>query len=203
MKVKNYQSNFPTTVNNAVTTTIINAGDVSSRGFEVDWLFRPNRNFSVTGGISYSDAHIDRFLPPPAAQAGNALTPGTPLAFAPRFKGTLGLVYTVEPAGLPFGIELSGQASFTDKQVSLLQATNTPAQILIRNAVTIPAYEQVDLSIALVGPDKRYRIAFIVKNLFDTAYPSTIGTGGPGGSILYQIPRDAQRYWGVTARVSF
>ena len=203
VKVRNYQSNFPTTVNNAVTTTIINAGDVSSRGFEVDWLFRPNRNFSVTGGISYSDAHIDQFLPPPASQAGNALVPGTPLAFAPKFKGTLGVSYTFEPASLPFGIELSGQASFTDKQLSLLQATNTPAQKLIRTAVTIPAYEQVDLSLALVGPDKSYRIAFIVKNLFDSAFASTIGTGGPGGSVLYQIPRDADRYWGVSARVSF
>jgi len=203
VKVRNYQSNFPTTINNVVTTTIINAGDVSSRGFEVDWLIRPTRRFTISGGVSYSDARVDKFRDPPAAQIGNAVAPGTPLAFAPKFKGTLGVAYTVQPSSLPFGIEFSGQASFTDKQLSLLQATNNTNQILTRNAVTIPSYEQVDLSVALVGEDNRYRVAFIVKNLFDSAFPSTIGTGGPGSSILYQIPRDAKRYWGVTAKINF
>jgi iron complex outermembrane recepter protein len=202
-KVKNYQSNFPTTVNGAVTTTIINAGDVSSRGFEADWLIRPTRNFSINGGVSYTDARVDAFLPPPAAQAGNAISPGTPLAFAPKLKGSLGVNYTIEPASLPFGIELGAQATFTDKQLSGLQATNTNAQILTQGALTIPAYEQVDLSIAAVGADDRYRIAFIVKNLFDKHFASTIATGGPGGTLLYQIPRDADRYFGVTARFNF
>jgi iron complex outermembrane receptor protein len=203
VKVHNYQSNFPTTVNGAVTTTIINAGDVSSRGFEVDWLFRPTSNFSITGGMSYTDAHVDKFLDPPAAQAGNAISPGTPLAFAPKLKGTLGVSYKIQPDSMPFDIEFNGQASFTSQQLSQLQATNTTAQILTQSAVTIPAYDQVDLSVAMVGKENRYRIALIVKNLFDKAFPSTIGTGGPGGSILYQILRDAARYWGVTGRFNF
>ncbi len=202
-KVKNYQSNFPTTVNNAVTTTIINAGDVSSRGFEADWLVRPARNFTVSGGVSYTDARVDFFRPPPAAQAGNAISPGTPLAFAPKLKGSLGVNYTIEPNALPFGIELGAQASFTDKQLSGLQATNTAAQVLTRGALTIPAYDQVDFSIAAVGADNRYRIALLVKNAFNTHYASTIATGGPGGTILYQIPRDADRYFGITARYNF
>ncbi len=202
-KVKNYQSNFPTTVNGAVTTTIINAGDVSSRGFEADWLVRPSRNFTINGGVSYTDARVDIFLPPPAAQAGNAISPGTPLAFAPKLKGSLGVNYTIEPKSLPFGVELGAQATFTDKQLSGLQATNTVAQIQTQGALTIPAYEQVDLSLALVGADNRYRIAFLVKNLFNTHYASTIATGGPGGTILYQIPRDADRYFGITARLNF
>jgi iron complex outermembrane recepter protein len=202
-KVRNYQSNFPTFVNNTVTTTIINAGNVSSRGFEADWLVRPSRNFTINGGVSYTDARVDFFLPPPAAQAGNAISPGTPLAFAPKFKGSLGANYTIEPASLPFGIELGVQATFTDKQLSGLQATNTPAQVLTQQALTIPAYEQVDLTLAFVGADDRYRLAFLVKNLFDTHFASTIATGGPGGTLLYQIPRDADRYFGVTAKIKF
>ena len=203
VKVKNYQSNFPTTINGAVTTTIINAGDVSSRGFEADWLFRPSRAFSISGGLAYSDAHIDAFLPPPAAQAGNALTPGTPLAFAPKLKGTLGATYRIEADSMPFGIELNGQWAFTSKQLSQLQATNTTAQIQTQSAVTIKGYDQIDLSVAFVDRDDRYRLAFIVKNVADKAYPSTIATGGPGGAILYQIPHDADRYWGVTGRFNF
>jgi iron complex outermembrane recepter protein len=202
-KVKNYQSNFPTTVNNTPTTTIINAGNVSSRGFEADWLVRPSRNFTINGGVSYTDARVDKFRDPPAAQAGNAISPGTPLAFAPKLKGSLGANYTVESASLPFGIELGAQATFTDKQLSGLQATNTVGQIQTQSALTIPAYEQVDLSIAAVGDANRYRVAFVVKNVFDKHFPSTIATGGPGGTLLYQIPRDADRYIGVTAKFNF
>ncbi len=202
-KVKNYQSNFPTTINGAVTTTIINAGDVSSRGFEADWLVRPSRDFTINGGVSYTEARVDTFLAPPAAQAGNAISSGTPLAFAPKLKGSLGVNYTIEAKSLPFDIELGGQATFTDKQLSGLQATNTTAQILTQGALTIPAYDQVDFSIAAVGADNRYRIAFLVKNAFNTHYASTIATGGPGGTLLYQIPRDADRYFGVTARFNF
>ena len=50
---------------------------------------------------------------------------------------------------------------------------------------------------------KHYRLAVVVKNLFNDHYASTIGTGGPGGSYIYQIPRDSDRYWGVTLRYNF
>ena len=203
VKVKNYQSNFPTTIAGAVAATIINAGDVSSRGFEADFLFRPTRSLTVNGGVAYTDAHVDRFRDPPAAMAGNALVPGTPLAFAPKLKGTVGATYTVEPGAMPFGLEFNAQASFQDKQLSTLQATNTPAQVQLFGGLTIPAYEQVDLSIAAVGPDKRWRVAILVKNLFDKSYASWINTGGPGGTLLALYPRDADRYFGVTARVNF
>jgi iron complex outermembrane receptor protein len=42
-----------------------------------------------------------------------------------------------------------------------------------------------------------------VRNLFDTSYAAAIINGGPGGSYRYQIPRDADRYYGLTARVNF
>lgn len=202
-KYHNYQANYPTTVNGTVTTTLTNAGDVSTRGFEVDWLARIAKNFSVTGGFSYTDAHVDQFLLPPGAPTTNAIASGTPLPFAPKTKGSLGLNYTIDTESLPFGVELGAQGSFQDSEVSTLQATNTAAQISTFQNLTVPAYGQVDLSIAAVGPNKRYRVAFIVKNVFNETFPASIATGGPGGSYLYLIPRDANRYWGVTARFNF
>jgi len=202
-KVYNYQANYPTTVNGTVTTTIINAGDVSTRGFEADWLARLSRALTITGGFSYTDAHVDNFLAPPAAQAINAIAPGTPLAFAPKLKGSLGVTYRIDPASLPFGIEFGAQGAFTDKQVSTLQSTNNVAQIQLFQAQTIGAYDQVDFSIAAIGHEDRYRVAFVLKNAFNDHYTSTIGTGGPGGSLIYQNPHDSGRYWGVTGRVNF
>jgi iron complex outermembrane receptor protein len=202
-KVYNYQANYPTTVNGTVTTTIINAGDVSTRGGEAELLFRPNPHLIINGGYSYTDARVDRFLEPPAAQMINFIASGTPLAFAPKNKGNLGATYTAEPAGMPFALEFSGLAAYTDKQVSTLAPTNTAAQIVAFQDQILRPYTQVDISIAAVDLAKHYRLAFVVKNLFNDHYASTIGTGGPGGSYLYQIPRDSDRYWGVTLRYTF
>ena len=200
-KVHNYQANYPTTVNGYVTTTIINAGDVSTRGFEAEALFRPVRAFTVNAGVSYTDAHVDKFLQPPVGQP--VISNGTPLAFAPKMKGSLGATYTATPDSLPFSLEFSGQGTFVSKQVSTLAASTTPAQILAFQEQTIAGHDQVDLGIAAVGPAKRYRVAFVVKNVFNSHYASTIGSGGPGGSYLYQIPRDSNRYWGLTGRFGF
>jgi len=202
-KVDNYQANYPTTVNGTVTTTIINAGKVSTRGAEAELLIRPTRALTINGGYSYTDAHVDQFLEPPAAQQINYITPGTPLAFAPKNKGNLGATYTAEFQGLPFAIEFNGLASYTSKQISTLQATNTAAQIQAFNAQVIAGYAQVDASIAAVDQGKHYRVSFVVKNLFNNHYASTISTGGPGGSYIYQIPRDSDRYFGGTLRYNF
>jgi len=202
-KVYNYQANYPTTVNGTVTTTIINAGNVSTRGGEVELLFRPNRHLTINAGYNYTDARVDAFLQPPAAQAANFIASGTPLAFAPKNKGTLGATYSAELQGLPFALEFSGLAAYTDKQVSTLAPTNTAAQQLAFQEQIINAYTQVDISLAAVDLAKHYRLAFVVKNLFNDHYASTIGSGGPFGSYLYQIPRDSDRYWGVTLRYNF
>jgi iron complex outermembrane receptor protein len=202
-KVDNYQANYPTTVNGTVTTTIINAGKVSTRGGEAELLFRPTPHLIINGGYSYTNAHVDQFLEPPAAQMINYIASGTPLAFAPKNKGNLGATYTAEPVGLPFALEFSGLAAYTDKQVSTLSPTNTPAQVVAFQDQILRPYTQVDISVAAIDLAKHYRLAFVVKNLFNDHYASTIGTGGPGGSYLYQIPRDSSRYWGATLRYNF
>jgi len=215
-KVRNYQANYPTTVNGTVTTTIINAGVVSTRGAEVEFLFRPVHSFTVNGGVSYTDAYVNQFNIPPAASAASYISPGTPLAFAPKVKATLGATYLAELENAPFNVEFNGNATFVSKQVSSLlpDGGNTlvaaAAQYAVnQNAIvafqeqTIQAHDLVDLSIAAVDKTKRYRVAFIVKNLFNEHYASTIGSGGPGGSYEYQIPRDSNRYWGVTGRFNF
>ena len=202
-KVRNYQANYPTTVNGAVTTTIINAGSVSTRGGEIEVLLRPTPQLTINGGYSYTDAHVDMFNQPPAASAANYITPGTPLAFAPKNKGSLGVTYNVQPQALPFGLEFTAQGSFSSKQVSTLAPTNNAAQIIAFNGQYINAYGQVDLSVAAVDLNKHWRASVVVKNVFNDHFASTIGTGGPFGSFLYQIPRDSDRYVGGTLRLSF
>ena len=55
----------------------------------------------------------------------------------------------------------------------------------------------------MTSVNDRWRLTGQVRNLLDQSFAAAITNGGPGGSYRYQIPRDADRYYGVTGRVSF
>ncbi len=193
-KYKNFQANNPDLVAGVVVTRFTNAGDVSTRGGELDLLFRPLRDLNISGGLAYTDAHVDRFNAPPGAAV---IPAGTPLGYAPKWKGTLGADYRVRTGGfadVTFGVQGSTQSS----QLSLFD----PSPV-IRAAGTIGAYSLVDLNIGLIEKDDKFKVNFVVKNVFDKSFAAAITNGGPGGSYRYLIPREADRYFGVTGRVNF
>ena len=80
---------------------------------------------------------------------------------------------------------------------------STRTSAAVRAAGTIGAYSLVDLQFGLVEKDDRFRLQFVVKNLFDESFPAQITNGGPGGSLRYLVPREADRYFGLTGRVNF
>jgi len=93
---------------------------------------------------------------------------------------------------------LGSQMNFQSKQLSLF-APDAVQRLL----GTIPGYALVNAQIGVGSPDDKWKLTFQVRNLFDKAYPAAIINGGPGGSYRYQIPRDADRYFGVNARFNF
>jgi len=193
-KYKNFQANNPDVVAGVVVTRFTNAGDVSTRGGELDFVFRPMTDFNINGGVAYTDAQVDAFKAPP----GSAVIPaGTPLAYAPEWKASLGIDYTVRTGGFA-DIQLALQGSTQSSQLSIFDAS-----ALLRQQGTIGAYSIVDATVSLIGKDDAWRLSFLVKNLFDDSFAAAIANGGPGGALLYRIPREADRYFGVTARVNF
>ncbi len=133
----------------------------------------------------------------PGAAATAIIPAGTKLGFAPTWKGSVAINQTIPTGGFA-DIALGANMNFQSKQLSLFAPD--PVQ---RQLGTIPGYALVNLSLALVDPDDNWKIALQVRNLFDKAYPAAIINGGVSGSYRYQIPRDADRYWGVNARFSF
>jgi iron complex outermembrane receptor protein len=179
-------------------TRFTNAGDVSTRGVEAEFLWRPVRDLNVSGGLAYTDAKVDAFRAPPGAAV---IPAGTPLGFAPRWKGSLGVDYRQRLGG-PIDITYAGNVSTQSSQLSLFEANP-----LLRNAGIIPAYSLVDLQFGIADRDDRYRITFFVKNLLDRSFPAQITNSGLGGNQLvglrYLVPREADRYFGIQGRVNF
>ena len=193
-RYKNFQANNPDLVAGVVVTRFTNAGTVSTRGVEADFNIRPMRDFSITGGVAYTDAHVDQFNAPP----GSVPVPnGTRLGFAPRWKGSVSADYRWRTGSL-IDVFMGAQGNFQSSQLSLFAADQIQRQL-----GTIPAYGLVNLSLGVGDNEDKFRLTFQVRNVFDKAYAAAITNGGPGGSYRYQIPRDADRYFGVTGRVNF
>jgi iron complex outermembrane receptor protein len=72
-----------------------------------------------------------------------------------------------------------------------------------RAGTTVDGYATVDVSAALVEQNDRWKLTAQIKNLFDKSFASSIISGGPGGSFRYIIPREADRYFGVTFQLNF
>ena len=200
-KYSNFQANNPDTlVINGVTTTIgrfTNAGTVSTRGGEIDVSFRPVRDLTISGGAAYTDARVDQFKVPAIRTPNDLIPNGTRLAFAPKWKASGGIDYRVRTGGA-IDFAVGAQGSYQSSQLSLF--VPDPVQ---RATGVIGGYGLVNLSASVLDSEDRYRVTFQVRNVFDQSFAAAIAPGGPSGAYRYQIPRDADRYFGVTGRVNF
>jgi iron complex outermembrane receptor protein len=189
-KYENFQANNFLFLNNVLITTLTNAGDVTTEGLELDFMARPIDNLSLSGGIAYTDAVVDEFFTPPGSTP--TVRNGTKLPLAPEWKATLAGDYRMEFDAVDVvpGLLLV----YTDDQYSDL---NEPAITLI------PSYTTLDLTVAIADKDDRYRVTFVGRNVTDESFAALVTRGGPGGAPRLQIPRDADRYFGVQFRANF
>jgi iron complex outermembrane receptor protein len=196
-KYHNFQANNPDLVAGVLVTRFTNAGEISTRGGELDFLYRPIRDLNIGGGLAYTLAQVDQFKIPTSGVLTGVIPSGTPLSYAPMWKGTLSVDYRWRTGG-PMDVTFGAQGSIQSSQIS-----QSDAVLANRIATRIHGYSLVDLAVGLVDPEDRYRLTFQVKNLFDTSFASAITSGGPGGSYRFIIPREADRYYGVTLRYNF
>lgn len=117
---KNFQANSPDLLNGAPITRLTNAGTVSTSGFELDWIVRPTDTVSISGGLAYTDAQIEKFR---AANGGlSSARRGERIPFAPGWKGVIAADWRIEPSSAPFKTRVNASYSYTDEQISSLSA---------------------------------------------------------------------------------
>lgn len=193
-KYDNYQANFLDLVAGQVVTRLTNAGTVSTRGVEVDFNAAVTDRFSLNGGFSYTDAHINTFNCPTGAPVNCAVAlNGKPLPFAPKYKGTVTADWR-----LPLGLE----AFNVDWNSTVSYQSRTQFDINQNPYAFQSPYAIWDMGLTLRTKDDKYSLSLIAKNLTDKQF--VIQRIPNGTSFMRQItPRDAQRYFGVTGRVNF
>jgi iron complex outermembrane receptor protein len=189
-KYANYQANFYDTVAGAVVTRLINAGDVSTKGVELDLNARPTRELTLSAALAYTDARIDSFNCPTAAAASCNLN-GQPLPFSPKWKSFTRANYAL-PLQNGLIVDLSADYSYQAKtQFDLFQSPDA-----IQGA-----YGVINAGIALSSPVGGWRVALVGKNLANKSYATNLVAST--GYVTRAVPRDDERYFGITARKEF
>ncbi len=180
-----FQANNFIVVNTATISNLTNAGKVKSEGFEADLVVNPADGLNLRASAAYADARVTEFNPNPTTGAPDARN-GTVLPLAPKFTYTIGGDYTRELGGVT--LYLNTDYRHTSTQYSDLgQAAST----------RIDPYGIWNASLGFSDPDDKYRVTFHARNITDESY---VLLNIEGGRRL-QIPRDADRYFGVSLRV--
>ena len=189
-KYQNYQANFFDTVGGTVVTRLINAGDVSTKGVEIDFVARPMTGLTVSGALANIQARIDNFNCPVGANASCQVN-GKPLPYSPDWKASLQGAYRFNLAnglGVEFGTDYTWQS---EVQYDIGQFADTIQ----------PAYGIWNATASLTSPIGGWRVSVLAKNLTDKSYASFLGRGG--AFVNRAVPRDDQRYYGVNLRYDF
>jgi iron complex outermembrane receptor protein len=185
----NYQANVPDLVNGTIVTRLINAGDVSTKGIEMDLTARITPQFTVNASVANIIARVDNFNCPPNAAVSCNIN-GRPLPFSPDWKGSLRAKYTM-PLGDALTLDWNGEYNWqSEVQYDLAQSPDAIQ----------PAYGILNASVGLAS-SSGWRVAFLVKNLLNQSYASFLQNSG--SNINRYVPRDDQRYMGINARYEF
>lgn len=189
-KYKNYQANIQDLVVGTVVTRLINAGDVSTKGVEVDFAMKLSKEFTISGAAASIKARIDKFNCPVGASV-SCNVDGKPLPFSPDSRINLRANYKT-PVANGLTLDVGGDYNWQSRVLfDISQAPDTYQN----------AYGIFNAMIAVSDAAKGWRVAILGKNLANKSYASALATGG--AFIVRAVPRDDKRYFGVTARLEF
>jgi iron complex outermembrane receptor protein len=184
-----YQANVPDLVNGTIVTRLINAGEVSTKGFEADLTARVTPALTLNASIANIRARVKNFNCPPGAASSCDIN-GKPLPNAPDWKASLRARY-VQPISEQLTLDLGFDASWqTRTQFDLQQQPNAFQ----------PEYAIYNARVALQS-EAGWTLALIGRNLADTSYATLVQNSG--NHINRYVPRDDSRYWGLNLRYDF
>lgn len=190
-EIEGFQANNFDNSDGTTITRLTNAGNVSTQGIEFDFTWQATDNLTLSGGFAKIDAEIDEFFCPDGSSCTERS--GLPVPFSPDLKYSLTTNYVTELESMT--ILWNATYVYTDEQMATLPSNNGD----FSPAVMLPDYGLLNASVAFSFDDDKYRISLIGKNLTDEQYFSSYS----GDGFRYQIPRDADRYFGIQLKMNF
>lgn len=188
-KLQNYQVPFFDTFNNSPVTRLINAGKVSTRGVEVDMSARLGDHLTLSGAAAYTDARIEEFTCPAGTNASCQIN-GFPLPYAPKWRVNGRAEYR---APIATGIDIALGTDINWRTATQYSINQTPDTIQSGYAIW-----NANIGIAT---DAGLRVMLLARNLTDKSYSPFLTRFGQG--VVRFVPRDDQRYFGISVLKDF
>lgn len=193
-------------------TQLLNAGEVSTDGLEVDFSVAATENLTLSGGFVYLDSEISEdvfqecFFGQTAAQGCNIDNSGdgTPdtqnirgktLPNTPDYKYNLAVQYDLPMADMPVdGYALLSYVYTDDLHYDVKQ------DVLRQQK----GYDMLNLTLGFMDKEGRYEVQIYGKNILDDHYYADMGEAfGALGRMFGRTPRNAQAYWGAKFKYNF
>lgn len=185
---------------------VVNAGEVTTKGLELEFISRPTDEWALTGGIAYTDGTIEEF-PGGNCSGGQKFRGECPqgfqdlsggeLPYTPKWKLNLASSYTLPGEKRSFDTILGAN----------LRAQSDILYELSQDEFTRQdAYAIVDLSAGIKGRDRPYTLTVFVKNVFDQNYATLIFAQGQElvqNAYIHRVPKYANRTAGVELTFDF
>jgi iron complex outermembrane receptor protein len=176
----------------------VNAGRARTYGVDFDASFRPIaiEGFGLNASVNWNRGRykVLNSVPCYAGQTiglGCTLLPnpvtgrfsaqdlsGTPLIRAPEWQATFGFDYEL-PVGSDMALTFTSSNQFSSKFVTLLAASRP------NNDHYQKSFLKADLSLALRGPDDRWEVALIGKNVTDKITASNCTASNFAGGLIF------------------
>lgn len=186
-----FQANNFDTFQGAIFTRLTNAGDVSTSGAEIDFVWQPSEPLKVYGGLAWVNAEIDAFNCPPGTACSTRA--GLDIPFAPDLKFSVTADYTLKKS--KYTVNFNSALIYTDEQYATLPNN---AGVLDPESL-LPDYTLVHLFVTFASLDNSFKVTLIGKNLLDDSFAVTYS----GDRFRYQIPREAERHFGLAFSKKF
>jgi len=183
---------------------LINAGEVETKGFEVDFMALLTPGLDISGGFAYIDASIEDFPGGPCSPrqgleningctvGGSQDLSGGDLPFSPDWRANLSANYQFCLSD-QFDMALRGTYRWQDDILFAIDQDERKVQ---------DSYGILDLSVALRDRNERYELTLFVNNVTDESYADAIIHNNVYGGDAYDhyLPKLAERTAGIEAR---
>jgi iron complex outermembrane receptor protein len=209
-----------------------NAGSSVTKGVELEFTLAPSREFSISGGVSYTDTSIDvdglncpSEFQPDAVTVPVGGTQPINTCFRQEIETSTGTTLSgpaqnvrrgVLPSSPKLRLTVSPRVELpvSDSMYVFFQTDinyqSKQSFALEQDPLSVqPGYGLVDITVGIRPAGKGIRASFFVKNLFDQNYYTSFSTSALNPSNLKLLdyfafrPKDADRYVGASIGLSF
>ena len=211
---KDYQAQSGRLVGQEPVFQLNNVGELRTKGVEVDLAYQATESLQLNTSLAYTDATIESFKNANCYDGQTEIEgcmigggpggldvqdlSGKPLNNSPDFKFNLGAYWELVPSSLPFNFFAQANYQWQDDVNYDLLGNPLGAQ---------DAYGLANISFGIVEPGGRYKVTFLVNNLFDEDFSmgyTDFSARFPGYTALgKQWNRNAMRYMGINVSYSF